>query len=435
ELPRRHQASQPTRPVATSWIAPATSSSPASTSSRMSGLRSVTADMASRTFASATFRTWTGSLASGWPAAITASSAGRILSSMPVMLPIFTPAMALLMAPHEVWPKMTTAFAPATFVAYSRLPRMSALMKFPAIRAQNTSPMRWSKTSSGGTRESMQPTIAAIGDCPPAVWCTWDMRSQLTGVPSTKRRLPSFSLSIASPGVIADCRSGVKTSQPSVAPKAGRATREAPTAQAQNDRRDSFMGQSSGFGYAGLQPVHDPVFRRCMPRLIKARLRAAAQRTRPPAGACSRSACDAAEARGGLQGPLGRDVALFKFNTWAYVSSQPVCDRRETGGLVVIKAFVKDGDRLRVADFAAQRDAVIWVDLLQPSQEEQKAVEDWLGIAVPTFEEMHEIEISSRLYSDNDASFMIATLPAHSDSERPEMGPVSFVLAKGRLVT
>ena len=172
-----------------------------------------------------------------------------------------------------------------------------------------------------------------------------------------------------------------------------------------------------------------------MPRLIKARLRAAAQRTRPPAGACSRSACDAAEARGGLQGPLGRDVALFKFNTWAYVSSQPVCDRRETGGLVVIKAFVKDGDRLRVADFAAQRDAVIWVDLLQPSQEEQKAVEDWLGIAVPTFEEMHEIEISSRLYSDNDAFFMIATLPAHSDSERPEMGPVSFVLAKGRLVT
>lgn len=101
----------------------------------------------------------------------------------------------------------------------------------------------------------------------------------------------------------------------------------------------------------------------------------------------------------------------------------------------MIKAYVSDGDRLRAADFGAQRDAVIWVDLLKPTEEESKAVTDWLGVPIPTFEEMHEIEISSRIYSDNGAFFMIATLPSHSDSEQPEMGPVSFVLARDRLVT
>jgi len=40
------------------------------------------------------------------------------------------------------------------------------------------SPMRWSNTSSGGTRLSMQPTTAANGACPFAVSRTCWRRSQ-----------------------------------------------------------------------------------------------------------------------------------------------------------------------------------------------------------------------------------------------------------------
>ncbi|OJU33885.1 MAG: hypothetical protein BGN94_05975 [Rhizobiales bacterium 68-8] len=98
------------------------------------------------------------------PASVAAGSAGLMLESRPVMLPISTPAIALRIAPQDVCPSTTTALAPETLVANSRLPRMSVLTKLPAMRAQNTSPMRWSKISSGGTRESMQPTIAAAGD-------------------------------------------------------------------------------------------------------------------------------------------------------------------------------------------------------------------------------------------------------------------------------
>lgn len=102
----------------------------------------------------------------------------------------------------------------------------------------------------------------------------------------------------------------------------------------------------------------------------------------------------------------------------------------------MIKAYIVDNERLRpVDDIAAQGDAVVWADLLSPTAEEKKAIEDWLGVAVPTREEMEEIEISSRLYTENDAYFMTATLPAQTDGDRPDMSPVAFVLAHGRLVT
>src|SRR4051794_17491750 len=103
------------------------------------------------------------------------------------------------------------AFAPETLVEYSRLPTMSVLTQLPATRAQNTSPMRWSNTNSGGTRESMQPTTAANGDWLDAVCLTCAIKSQLIDLPVVKRVLPVLSRAIASSGAVDFCRSGVKT--------------------------------------------------------------------------------------------------------------------------------------------------------------------------------------------------------------------------------
>ncbi|MDB5446892.1 MAG: Magnesium transporter [Phenylobacterium sp.] len=76
----------------------------------------------------------------------------------------------------------------------------------------------------------------------------------------------------------------------------------------------------------------------------------------------------------------------------------------------------------------------IWVDLLCPSREEELFVEAALGVDLPTAEEMAQIEPSSRLYQENGATFMTATLLAHSD-DGPQAVPVTFVLVKGLLVT
>ena len=77
----------------------------------------------------------------------------------------------------------------------------------------------------------------------------------------------------------------------------------------------------------------------------------------------------------------------------------------------------------------------LWIDLVNPVPEEERAIERLLGINVPTREDMDEIEISSRLFQEDGAAFMTAILPAHAEKGDPEMAPVSFVLTADRLVT
>ena len=59
--------------------------------------------------------------------------------------------------------------------------------------------------------------------------------------------------------------------------------------------------------------------------------------------------------------------------------------------------------------------ATVWIDLLKPSKDEDLLVEQALGIAVPTREEMAEIEASSRLYQEGGAHCMTAIVLHQSD--------------------
>jgi magnesium transporter len=77
----------------------------------------------------------------------------------------------------------------------------------------------------------------------------------------------------------------------------------------------------------------------------------------------------------------------------------------------------------------------VWFDLVTPSYAEDKLVERHLGIAVPTREEMQEIEVTSRLYVENGARYMTATLMCQSDTDAPKTTPVTFILSGHRLVT
>ena len=77
----------------------------------------------------------------------------------------------------------------------------------------------------------------------------------------------------------------------------------------------------------------------------------------------------------------------------------------------------------------------VWIDLTHPSADEEARVEARLGLDVPTREDMAEIEVSSRLYRENDTLFMTAVLLMGTQGPQPEACPVTFILAKGRLVT
>jgi len=80
-------------------------------------------------------------------------------------------------------------------------------------------------------------------------------------------------------------------------------------------------------------------------------------------------------------------------------------------------------------------DSAVWIDLVVPSGSDDKIIERALGIAVPTREEMQEIEATSRLYVENGARYMTATLMCQSDTESPKTTAVTFILSAHRLVT
>ena len=85
-------------------------------------------------------------------------------------------------------------------------------------------------------------------------------------------------------------------------------------------------------------------------------------------------------------------------------------------------------------DWRAPDDA-IWIELIEPTRDEELAVERALHLQLPTREEMSEIESSSRLYRDNGATFMTAAVLTHAATERAVLAPITFVLDEGRLVT
>ncbi|MDJ0514201.1 MAG: magnesium transporter CorA family protein [Methyloceanibacter sp.] len=77
----------------------------------------------------------------------------------------------------------------------------------------------------------------------------------------------------------------------------------------------------------------------------------------------------------------------------------------------------------------------VWVDLLNPTQEEEDIIERALKIDVPTREELQEIEASSRLYHEDGAFFMTATLVFKGGGSEAQVTPATFILVGNRLLT
>ena len=59
----------------------------------------------------------------------------------------------------------------------------------------------------------------------------------------------------------------------------------------------------------------------------------------------------------------------------------------------------------------------IWIDLFNPSREEELAVEQAIGLDLPTADEVAQIEPSSRLYQESGATFMTASILVRRDAQ------------------
>ena len=104
----------------------------------------------------------------------------------------------------------------------------------------------------------------------------------------------------------------------------------------------------------------------------------------------------------------------------------------------MLSVYVPQGstlERIVVEPGEAPPENAVWIDMVTPSVQEDRTVEQLIGIAVPTREEMQEIEVSSRRYVENGARYMTATLMCQSDTVTPKTTAVTFILAGHRLVT
>jgi magnesium transporter len=90
---------------------------------------------------------------------------------------------------------------------------------------------------------------------------------------------------------------------------------------------------------------------------------------------------------------------------------------------------------LDAQDCARELGQSVWIDLLDPTAEERKAVEAILGVELPTRREAQEIEVSSRLYVEGRTIFTTVTVIVGADTPHPETSPVTFVIQSSRLVT
>jgi magnesium transporter len=76
-----------------------------------------------------------------------------------------------------------------------------------------------------------------------------------------------------------------------------------------------------------------------------------------------------------------------------------------------------------------------WMDLEEPTREEEALVEAVVGHNIPTQQELAEIEPSSRLFVRDGALYMTLSALRGVNEGHPTSTPIGFVLADNRLVT
>lgn len=101
----------------------------------------------------------------------------------------------------------------------------------------------------------------------------------------------------------------------------------------------------------------------------------------------------------------------------------------------MLAIYDAQGQGLAKREAADSCEAAVWIDLVNPTKEEEASVERMLGIEIPTREELGEIELSSRIYSEDGAHFLTATVIHQGDTPAPLTTTITFILTDKRLVT
>src|SRR5262252_4210411 len=77
----------------------------------------------------------------------------------------------------------------------------------------------------------------------------------------------------------------------------------------------------------------------------------------------------------------------------------------------------------------------VWIDLLDPTDDERRQVEQATKLRLPSKGEIEEIESSSRVFSEGGASYLSTPVLESMDSASGAVTTVAFVLSPSQLIT
>lgn len=102
-------------------------------------------------------------------------------------------------------------------------------------------------------------------------------------------------------------------------------------------------------------------------------------------------------------------------------------------GFLLLKLYRADGDASGIGSELPPN--IIWIDLLNPTEDEKSSVERVLNIKIPTEASLNEIEASSRLISRHDLLYLSSPAVRVDEQGEAHPTPVGFVIGPRVLVT
>ncbi len=105
----------------------------------------------------------------------------------------------------------------------------------------------------------------------------------------------------------------------------------------------------------------------------------------------------------------------------------------------MVRIFYRRGEEIFLSQSETElavisRENVVWIDMLQPTGEQKRLVEKYLGTEIQSRAEAEEIESSSRFYEEDGVIFANTNFLSPADDEML-MDAVSFILVDGVLTT
>lgn len=101
----------------------------------------------------------------------------------------------------------------------------------------------------------------------------------------------------------------------------------------------------------------------------------------------------------------------------------------------MITTYLKENNTIIRSNECIINDSTLWIDLFNITDIERAEIKNLLNIEIPTLKDVSQIEISERLYVENDTLYLTITELVNREKKFPETHSIVFMMHKNYLIT